>query len=129
MNELRGKLDFEWAVSDLKEKLQVVSGHRLPLWEHKAVSAVQRLPYLRSVGKVKVDDQDGKIMVKALLKGVPSNLESVKLDFRNLIRNGVVGNRPCQCVFVNTNDGFDLHLVIQDPDDGLLVAQYKVEAA
>ena len=128
MNELGSRLDWEMTVKQLRQKHMSLSGRDAAIWEHKMTSAMQKLPYLKSLGKLQDEDDPNVIMLKAVLKEVANNLDAVQKDFRTVLNSYVIGSRTNFVTFSNAGTGFEVHIAMIDEEERLFTGVIKAEA-
>lgn len=129
MNELGSRYDWEMTVKELRKRHMALSERDAASWEHKLTLAMQRLPYLKSLGKLRSDDDSLVVVLKVVLKEVANNIDAVQKDFRTLLNGHVVGSRKNHAAFVSHSSGFEVYLAILDEEERLFTGAIKVEAS
>ncbi len=128
MNELSTRYEWEVLVKNLRQKHASLTGRDASGWEHKIHGAMNRLPYLKSLGTIRLDDASAAGF-KVVLKEVANNLAAVQTDFRTLLNQHVIGSKKAHAVFASTGSGFDIWVAILDEEERLFTALIRVEAS
>ncbi len=129
MNELSTRYEWEVLVRNLRQKHAPLTGRDASGWEHKIQGAMNRLPYLKSLGNLRHDDDANTTGFKVVLTEVANNLAAVQTDFRTLLNQHVIGNKKAHAVFASAGLGFDIWVAILDEEERLFTALIRVEAS
>jgi hypothetical protein len=129
MNELSNRFEWDVLVRNMRQQHASLSALDSSGWAHKIQGAMNRLPYLKSLGNIRLDDDSIAVGFKVVLKEVANNLSAVQTDFRTVLKQHVIGSRVAHAAFSATGTGFDVWLAILDEEERLFTAVIKVEAS
>lgn len=104
-------------VKQWRNNYNPVAQRDLALWEHKLTTALKKLPYLSHIKFTQPEwSVDNHLIVKAQLKDIKSNADSVVKDFMTLLHNYVIGPKQAVSALLNTPEGFTMDIAILDED-------------